>query len=75
MRTTAIHSVNDDQGDYMTEILKTEQQVEREIRDRIAAEIRAAHERATYDPHARDEGCEDCNIWYAAYDIAKGESE
>ena len=48
-------------------------ELEREIRDRIAAEIQAAHQRATYDPHGRDEGCEDCNIWYAAYDIAKGE--
>jgi len=46
--------------------------IEREIRDRIAADIALAHQRATYDPHGRDEGCEDCNIWYTAYDIAKG---
>lgn len=50
-------------------------ELEREIRDRIAAEIQAAHQRATYDPHGREDGCEDCNIWYAAYDIAKGERE
>ncbi len=52
---------------------KSEKSLEREIRDRIAAEIAAGHQRATYDPHGREEGCEDCNIWYAAYDIAKGE--
>lgn len=51
----------------------TGEALEREIRDRIAAEIAAAHQRATYDPHGRVDGCEDCNIWYAAYDIAKGD--
>ena len=47
--------------------------IERDIRDRIAADIALAHQRATYDPHGRDEGCEDCNIWYTVYDIAKGD--
>jgi len=47
--------------------------IEREIRDRIAADIALAHQRATYDPHGRDEGCEDCNVWYTAYDIVKGD--
>ena len=47
--------------------------IEREIRDRIAADIALAHQRATYDPHGRDEGCEHCNVWYTAYDIAKGD--
>lgn len=45
---------------------------EQRTRDEVAEEIARAHQRATYDPHGRDEGCEDCNIWYRAYDIAKG---
>lgn len=55
------------------QVKNSEKELEWEIRDRIAAEIAAAHQRATYDPHAREEGCEDCNIWYAAYDIVKEE--
>lgn len=52
--------------------VKSHSHIEREIRNKIAEEIAREHLRATYDPHSRDEECEDCSIWYRAYDIAKG---
>lgn len=49
-----------------------EQEPERKYRDQVAAQIAYAHQTAIHEHHGRGEGCEICNVWFAAHDIANG---